>query len=665
MSSLLDISIGPVQSFVGESRRTRDLWGSSYLLSFLSAHAMVGAERATGASELHITPDDPMYRAVRDGPSGGPPRIGSAPNHFQVTVTGDPRSAAVAAEQALREAWTRVCDAVWNRFVVPLEAAGNGTGDIWRRQVESFWQFTWVAGPEGVPGLLDRRKHWRSHCPPDEPGDKCTVMPQFQELSGHVRTHGAQSRVGQRQFWRRLRERTGELNLREDERLCAVALVKRLFPMTGAKALGWQVDADNWPSTVWIGALPWLWKVQEAAPGATDRYAELVCQHAPEAARAFPPVLATLAPDRPLSRLDANYLHRGFVADPRLCPLPGAEPEPEIRAMLGAALADLYRSRTQDGATLGGPPVYYALLRADGDRLGVLAACHDRVAVGEALAAFCGGSAGEDGVQTVVHQHDGVTIYAGGDDVLAALPVPKALRCADTLAQRYREVFDRQDMKTHLSASVLFAHVRLPLTAALEESKRLLEEVAKRGNHRDSLAAAVLKPGSRHCEWVTHWTRTGADGQPVNAVALLEELTAQLAPGGTDPGFSGSLLYQIREALSLLCGWPRWEPGQPGELKGGMDAVAYLRAEIRQSLAKHTRLDDLDHEGRDHDPEAVLRDTTDRLASLVWALLRRRADGAPGDQAGHVEPVGPEPISLDPLLLARFVAHGGHEEEHA
>jgi hypothetical protein len=59
------------------------------------------------------------------------------------------------------------------------------------------------------------------------------------------------------------------------------------------------------------------------------------------------------------------------------------------------------------------------------------------------------------------------------------------------------------------------------------------------------------------------------------------------------------------------------------------------------------------------------------LAPLVWTLLRRRADGAPGDQDRHLElagpepATGPEPISLDPLLLARFVAHGGHEEEHA
>jgi CRISPR-associated protein Cmr2 len=669
VSWLLDISIGPVQSFVGESRRTRDLWGSSYLLSFLSAHAMVGAERvaARAGGALHITPDDPMYRAVRDGQRNEPPRIGSAPNHFQATVTDDPRAVALAAEQALRDAWERVCDAVWDRFVASVAADDDGTREIWRRQVGSFWRVTWVAGPDGAPGLLDRRRHWRSHCPPDEPGDKCTVMPALQELSGHVRTHGRTAAERQRQFWRQLRERAGGHDLREDERLCAVALVKRLFVATGTEALGWPVDADRWPSTVWIGALPWLWREHHAGTAAGAEYAGLVRRHAENGTRQLPPALASLAPPSELGRLDANYLHRGFVADPRLCPLPQADPESAVRSELGRALDKLYQTPTPAGGAVGGPPVYYALLRADGDRLGTLAADVGRAAVGQALAEFAGGPDRPDGVEAIVHAHQGVTIYAGGDDVLAALPVPGALACADALAQRYRDVFARRELTTHLSAAVLLAHVRLPLVTALEESKRLLEDVAKRGNGRDSLAAAVLKPGSRHCEWVTHWTRTDSAGQPVRAVELLSDLAERLAPDAAAPGFSASLLYQIRAALSLLGGWPQWEPGKPGELPAGVDAVAYLRAEIRQSLASHTQLNDRDQD----DPEAVLRIATDRLAPLVWTLLRRRADGAPGDQDRHLElagpepATGPEPISLDPLLLARFVAHGGHEEEHA
>ena len=46
-------------------------------------------------------------------------------------------------------------------------------------------------------------------------------------LSGHVRARHARQ---QDEFWRRVNRHLGELDLRDNERLCAVALVKRLFP---------------------------------------------------------------------------------------------------------------------------------------------------------------------------------------------------------------------------------------------------------------------------------------------------------------------------------------------------------------------------------------------------------------------------------------------------
>lgn len=61
MTMRLDISIGPVQGFVAQSRRTRDLWGSSYLLSFLAAHAMHGAQQAGGRIIRPVVGKDPLY----------------------------------------------------------------------------------------------------------------------------------------------------------------------------------------------------------------------------------------------------------------------------------------------------------------------------------------------------------------------------------------------------------------------------------------------------------------------------------------------------------------------------------------------------------------------------------------------------------------------------
>lgn len=645
MSWALDVSIGPVQRFVGESRRTRDLWGSSYLLSYLSAQAAIGAVAAGGSVQLI---DSSLYRAVRDGATRGKePRFGTVPNHFQVTVDGDPQTVATAAEDGLRDAWRRLCDAVWDTYVAEVEALGVGSRNIWDRQVGGFWQVTWVAGDADVRGLLHRRKHWRSHCPPDEPGDKCSVMPEFQELSGHIRTHGPPARTAQATFWRRLGKAVGALDLGSHERLCAVALVKRLFPAVAESALGWRLDVQHWPSTVWVGALPWLHILQEADPEAADGYAREVTAAARAVRRPLPPSLAPLAPAGELATLDANYLHRGFVADPRLCPLPDVaeqDQEAPVRAALRERLAALYRSGTgtaEQPAAVGGPSVYYAVLRADGDKLGDLAVDAGRELVGRALAEFASGG---DGIDGLVGRHLGVPIYAGGDDVLAMLPVPRALRCAADLAERYRTAFARPD--AHLSAAVLFAHVRLPLSTALADSQRLLEEVAKEGNGRDSLAVGVLKPGSRHCEWVTRWRRPGPDGEEADAVDLIGRLTRRLIPDDAEPGLSSSVLYRVREALSVLCGWPRWEPGRTEALPAGVDAVAYLRAEIRQSLAAYLRL------AGGEEPEDVLRQRVDALVSTVWPLLRHQVED------------GEERIGLDPLLLARFLAGGGHEEEH-
>ena len=49
----LYFTIGPVQTFVAQSRRTRDLWASSYLLSHLADVAMRPSRRQPGESFCH------------------------------------------------------------------------------------------------------------------------------------------------------------------------------------------------------------------------------------------------------------------------------------------------------------------------------------------------------------------------------------------------------------------------------------------------------------------------------------------------------------------------------------------------------------------------------------------------------------------------------------
>ena len=642
MTMRLDVSVGPVQGFVAQSRRTRDLWGSSYLLSFLSAHAMRGAHEAGGRIIQPVVDGDPLFLWVMGHREGSAPRIGSVPNRFVVEADGDAPDVARAGVRALEAAWKQVCDAVWGCFVEHACPAGNETTHIWRRQVGAFWEVAWTTGPSGDQGgLLARRKHWRSHRPPDEPGDKCTIMHDLQELSGHVRGESRASRAMQDRFWNGIHEYLGPLDLRDNERLCAIALVKRLFPKVAPKALGWEVDTSHWPSTVYVGAVPWIRKVTCAAPQPAREYAETVRQSATRVVAERQPPFADLdkaaAGDFPL--LDANYFHRDFVKDERLCPLPdGAGGPSDTRAALDRLLKTIYGTEDRVGRPLGPPSSFYALLLADGDHLGRLAGRVGGSHVGRALSVFT------REVPEIVQEHDGVAIYAGGDDVLAMLPVPRALSCASSLSDRYASAFagvGAAQAGATLSASVVFAHVRLPLSVVITEAHRLLDEVAKQANGRNSLAVGVMKRGGPHCQWVTTWTRCAPDGgSPCSAPELLEGLTERLKRDAAAPGLSSALVYRIRETLTRLSDRPQWEPGAWSVLPAGLDVRAFLRAEILRSLASSSI-------------EGAEAHVTE-LADLVWKLLGPAR--APGGAVSDTE------AGVDALLLTRFLADPGHEE---
>ncbi len=642
MTTRLDISIGPVQGFVSQSRRTRDLWGSSYLLAFLSAHAMHGAEKAGARIVQPDLDGDQLYRWVAGDRTGEPPRFGTLPNHFVARVDSDARGVAEAAIESLTAAWTRVHGAVWNRFVAHACPAGKDTEAIWSRQVGAFWEVMWTAAPTGDRGKsFTRRKHWRSHSHPDEPGDKCTVMHDLQELSGHVR---AQNRRAQDRFWEHVHDGIDSLDLRDNERLCAVALVKRLLPKVAPEALGWEVDASRWPSTVYVAAVPWLRRVVSAVPRKACEYGTAVVGVAPAGARTMPqPPFGLDFPDAgDFPKLDANWLHREFVESERLCPLNDGEGR-DARKDLADRLWAIYNTRHEDGR-LGPPPTFYALLLADGDRLGRLLGEIGGEAVSGALKAFTGAVAG------IVRKHDGVPVYAGGDDVLAMLPMPEALACAKALSDAYGHAFANTDAKHEatLSAAVVFAHVRLPLGHVLREAHRLLDDVAKEGNGRDSLVAAVLKPGGAYCQWVTTWERRSPDG-PVCATDQLRALRGEFDAQTVEAGLSSALVYRVRETLTRLCGWEQWRPGEWGSVPSEIDVRAFLRAEIHHSLDVRT--------------DGGAGDRADTLTEHVWNLLRRSrnprieaetdpdarggADGANGATAQ---------AGVDALLLARFLA---------
>jgi CRISPR-associated protein Cmr2 len=650
------MSIGPVQTFVAQSQRTRDLWASSYLLSFLSAKAM---HRAAAAGGVIVSPQmegNALWRWLA-APASELPTTGSVPNQFTIAVRegGDGRALAEEATRGFLEAWNEICAAVWREY---LQDSGAETRAIWERQVTGFWELAWITDDREVPLGLRARKAWRTLELPDEPGDKCTVLPELQELSGEIRAQGPDARKRQDAFWARLGEakRVGALDLDPKARLCAIALVKRLFPRVAKSALKQRLDRVTWPSSVDLAAIPWCERVLAAGPAPARAFAQAVLEVRGNSALSGGVSEQVKAPSGvdagAFTSIDTNWLHASYLKT--------AELEPPLaagdRSRLAALLQDLHETVDAMGRPLGAPPIYFALLLADGDQLGKLREPLGAARLSAALGQF------SSGVEMLVREHRGVTVYAGGDDVLALLPIDRALDCAAALERDYRAAFDRAAFENMpqatLSAAVVFAHARASLDQVLGSAHRLLADVAKEANGRASLVVAVTRRRDPAAQWVTTWQRSGTaqwvttwQRSGTAAVLAIDELTRTMA---TDQRLlSGSLDHAIWEMLRQLGGGVDWRPGTFARVDACLDLKPLIHAAVLQSLSHR--------DVNSADAEAV------RLTALIHPLLEparnepaRDPDVPRSDSAERVE----QEVGLDALLVARFLAGGGLEGEH-
>lgn len=534
MKSNLLFTFGPVQAFVAQARRTRDLYAGSLLLSHLAMEAMRGVIRVGGRVIL------PNFEQLAKSEANS--EHAAAPNRFVAEFETETQAvdAGRSGKEALLGAWKRVADAVWNQYVKAHVENGRGTDEIWRRQVENFWNISWVVGKEGQDDLLDRRKNWQTHFPPPEPGDHCVLMGQWQELSGFIRSL---ERRQQDAFWNELRNSLPELDLEENERLCAISFIKRFFPSVSERAIGRKLDLKGWPSTVTIAAFTWMKKVADIPDlhAKAANYAEQVraepgalvssAHHITSLAK-FPSNLGAFA------KLSGNFLNRTALLNKEDTPLRNENKRPALLAELSQL-----EQATKDRAGN-----FYAVLLMDGDSMGALIRQHGSSKVTSALTKFA------IAVPGVVKEHDGVTVYAGGDDLLALLPLDRVLEAACAVHALYLGSFGSQ-IPAFISAAIVFAHYHCTFSRVLASAHELLDDVAKEFTGRDALAIRVLKPGGKTCEWsapFSHFMKT----EPHIFAPLLEDFDdGERQNRNSEAILSTSLLYNLRERfLNLVQG---------------------------------------------------------------------------------------------------------------
>jgi CRISPR-associated protein Cmr2 len=505
--AILIFSIGPVQSFIAESRRTQDLWASSHLLCEIT-RAAIQAFQSAGAEVIY--PADPTQESL--------------PNRFVVQIpTENIPQATEEAQKEAQKALRQVAEEA-RKYLEQKGAQIDATWEaIWERQLSHHLEFFWAAAEidgdyksayEQANRAFEAAKRTRAFVQVEEEGPK-------DSLSGRrsaLHTDG----LHPRDYWRQIGEKVGPSELRPfgRERLDALGVTKRF---------GYR---RRFPSTSTVTVVPFLNKARRI-------YALKIYKNILHSIPKFYRVSDD--PDWPY---DGDLLFKETLTPDRLQDDYGfTEDDFKLHAerlkILREALQTLYK---EVGSR---PPIYYAILAMDGDSMGAhIGTCTSKEEHRELncrLANFA------KEVHKIVEANQGSLVYAGGDDVLAFFPLASALRAALKLATTYKQYFQdwAQKYPHHVlpftnSAGIAVVHHRYPLDAALRAAWEA-ERKAKKMQGKDAIAVAVLRRSGERAEMRSRW-----EG--------VEHRFGQLCQWFSDGALSSRFAYDVADSARRLEG---------------------------------------------------------------------------------------------------------------
>ena len=546
---MLMFSLGPVQPFISQARKTRDLWLGSYLFSWLMHAAMQGIEKT---AIKFVFPSD---QAVRHD-------ISNLPNKY-IAIFKTLEEAQAAAEKSktqLEKCWEMLQQEVWGAILERSETLE--TKKIWSRQTDPTrcFEINWVIvqrAPEEKYGswlgrtlaVLDARKYLRDFTAQDEPGEKSTISGEREALRGN-----RDDRSQIREFWRQLA--TGRLSSNDisqdgSERLDAIDTIKRFA--IHSSTLKEYLKTGDFPSTSSIATASFVERLlqeqnklsalQDWLNATRDKLAIM----SPETI----PYLRNLAGEHELSlaileRDGDLYFSSTFTSDRlRKDYWVIAPTEAEAKVIEGRQALNLLLKAT-DNLRIPRPRPYYAVIQMDGDRMGRLLgkveSPEDHTELSKALSDFSLDVA----PSLVQKRYPGRLAYAGGDDVLAFAPLARdvsadecepianILDLADRLqidyCEKVRASLRNEEQKKDVSASVgiAIANHLTPLSFVRQAANQA-EKLAKNRYGRNALVMTVIRASGAQtrvgCRW--HYDNLNEDAQPIPLFSRFYQLFKQ------------------------------------------------------------------------------------------------------------------------------------------
>lgn len=462
MKYLISIAIGPVQDFIASARRSRDLWFGSWLLSELSK---IVAETIISQKGELIFPSNLSGNVVNKILA-----VIQSPQDVESNCRD-------AIETRLKGIYIPIFDEIERKLPKNAKFFYRPEAEA---QIKDMVEFYWAAYPydenkyaecrKRVETLLNARKSTRDF----KPVTWGKNVPKS-SLDGQRESVIEDTKIDDVNIQR-------IFNLRKKERLCGVGILKRLAE---------KKSTLSFASTSHIASLPLLTTLEN-----NKKNVEAVEDYIRELTN-----LIFQIEDKDLGKIPDYLQHPVFkkydghlLFENRLDDLPfEKENLDKAKDSLKSFLKDVFGDENKK------PLPYYALLQADGDRMGAVIdnqkTRKDHEDLSKALSKFA------QDVKTIVKKKDnnGCLIYAGGDDVLAFLPLHTVLDCAKELAVQFTKSLsinpkfvDENENPPTLSVGVAIVHHTEPLQESLT-TMRDAEKEAKSVKGKNALAIILSK----------------------------------------------------------------------------------------------------------------------------------------------------------------------------
>ncbi|MCS7459009.1 type III-B CRISPR-associated protein Cas10/Cmr2 [Paenibacillus doosanensis] len=491
-TTLFLFTIGPVKSFIEHSRKARDLYAGSYLLSYLMRAAVEELHRHKPKLEI-------IFPLANQS---------NVPNRLIAKVNGysqrEKEQLGQELSQFVQKRFIELCEQIFDKSkVIPNQIA--------TRQIERFLELYWVFEPEPDYSLaynkinanLNNIKRLRSFEQTFESsGRKCNIYPEYNAIFVKQKDGKLPSFVDEQNVIDVTQLETCRYSMKPGEGLSAIAFIKRMLHLLEADQLLPEYSLNI--SSVAYMLLKNSWRKEKY------KELELLKDEASEA-------LFDLQNGQKLS-IDEYSSDNIEIA----------------KKMYQELNSDAFRVSP-----------YYALLKFDGDGMGQLYRDYPTRQTQEQLSQNT--SHFSNRVRAIISEQGGICIYAGGEDFLGFLPVSKLFITLYQLRQEFiAQVKSPVEHGKSLtfSAGIVIAHLMQPLGAMLARTSEMERQAKELYEEKNAFAIGLVK---RSGDQLLVKSSFGKNGE---ILLLIDKIATALS----QKEYSKSFIYNLSKTLEKLGG---------------------------------------------------------------------------------------------------------------